>query len=80
MRTKPIKKPSIAAAEKRIIKAEISTLKKAIRKMDSDFSKFIKSTTRARKELDRKQARATTSLARETSAAKRRIGILEGRL
>lgn len=75
-----MKNKTIAAAEKRIIKTEISTLRNTIRKMDSDFGKFIKADARARKDLDRRHARATTAHTRETSAAKRRIGILEGRL
>ena len=77
MSTKP---KTIAAAEKRVIKNEISTLKKTVRKMDSDLRKFITATQRARKALDRQSIRAATSHKRETAAATRRIGILVGRL
>ena len=73
-------KTTIAAAEKRVIKNEITTLKKALRRITSDSVKEAKRIDLARKELDRRYIRVAKSYDRESKAACRRIAILEGRL
>lgn len=76
----PAKKTSISTAEKRVIKAEIKTLKRAVRKITSDSVIEAKRIDRAREELDRQYLRVSKSYDRETKSACRRISILEGRL
>ena len=78
MSTKP--KTTIAAAEKRVLKAEITTLKKAVRKVQQDARAEANNIARAHKALDRKYLRLLNACKRETKAATRRISILQGRL
>ena len=73
-------KTTIAVAEKCVIKNEITTLKKALRRITSDSVKEAKRIDRARKDLDRQYIRVAKSYDRESKAASRRIAILEGRL
>lgn len=77
MSTKPT---TIAAAEKKVIKSEISTLKRALRKINSDTAKEHKRIATVRRQLDRDAARLTRAHTSETAAATRRIAILQGRL
>lgn len=79
MPTKP-KSKTIAAAEKRVIKKELTGLKKAVRQITAASIKEAKRIDRARKELDRQSHRNAAAFNRETAAANRRIGILEGRI
>jgi len=79
MATKP-KTTTIAAAEKRVVKAEITTLKKAVCKIKKDAATETNSILRAHKLLDRQYLSICKATTRETKAATRRIAILEGRL
>jgi predicted nucleic acid-binding Zn-ribbon protein len=79
MPAKP-KAKTLAAAEKRVIKNEISTLKKAVRRITSDCLKEADRIDRERKHLDRQYTRIAKAFNRETNAANRRLAILEGRL
>ncbi len=87
----PAKKTTIATAEKRVIKSEISTLKKALRKVQTDCNKEL---SRAKREdaADRAaalkrhnkflkfHARVKKAGHRGSASIERRVAILEGRL
>lgn len=87
----PAKKTTIATAEKRVIKAEISGLKKSRSKIQTDCNKEL---GRAKREdaADRAaalkrhnkflklHARVKKAMHRECDSIERRIAILEGRL
>ena len=76
--------PTIAAAEKRVIKHEMRTLGRAYRKILADAGKAGKSARReilaAERKFDQTLRRIDKSVARETKAIERRMAILEGRL
>ena len=76
----PAKKTTIATAEKRIIKAEISITRKALRKIVADRKKEQRRIAGEIRKLERCYTKATNSCRRESEAATRRIAILEGRL
>lgn len=69
----PAKKTTIAAAEKRVIKAEIRTLRKNHAKLTADWR-------REQKRLDRLKAQADKRVERESITIIRRLSILNGRL
>lgn len=71
---------TIATAEKRVIKHEIATLKKAQRKVVSDRKKEQNRITREIEKLDRQSLNVSKATAREFERITRRIHILQGRL
>jgi hypothetical protein len=75
-----MKKQTIATAEKRVIKAEISTLKRAAKKISADTTKEYRRIIKAHHALDRETQRISKSCDRETAAINRRLAILTGRL
>lgn len=74
------KKTTIDAAEKRVIKAEISTHKKALRKVDSDRKKEQTRILGEIRKQERLYTKITNTCRREGKAICRRLAILEGRL
>lgn len=74
------RKTTIAAAEKRSIKSEISTLKKAHRKIDSDFIAEDKRIGREIQKLKTQHLRALKSTRLEMHKITRRLSILQARL
>jgi len=76
----PAKPRTIAAAEKRVITHEISTLKKAARKIIADDSKEQKRLLAEERKLTRLSFLSVRAKDREIKAITRRIAILEGRL
>lgn len=74
------KPKTIAAAEKRVIKSEITSLRKAVRKILADRKQAQSAILREIRGLERKYTKITNSCRRESEAATRRIAILEGRL
>lgn len=76
----PAKKTTIAAAEKRVIKAEIATMKRNLRKVHSDCRRERKAYGQLLRQWDTKLKRLNKTEARELASATRRIAILEGRL
>lgn len=76
----PTKTTTLATAEKRVIKAEISTLKKAVRKVDADRKKEQSRITTEIRKLERLYTKNTNASNRAKASAIRRLGILEGRL
>ena len=76
----PAKKTTIATAEKRVIKAEIATLKRASRKVASDHIAAHKKLAAEQRRINRDFARLDRSEQRAGSAIARRLAILEGRL
>ena len=73
-------KPSITTAEKRQIKSELSTLRKASRKLIDDHKAARKMIARQQREIDLKTKRLIKSEASEMAAINRRTAILQGRL
>ena len=76
----PAKKTTIATAEKRVIKAELSTLKKAVRKIEADHRTEQTRINKESRNLERLSIKSTNASQRAKSTAVRRIAILEGRL
>ena len=76
----PAKKTTIATAEKRIIKAEISTLKRAARKVDADRKKEQRRITTEIHKLERLYTKNTNASRTAGKTILRRLAILEGRL
>lgn len=74
------KKTTIAAAEKRVITAEISTLKKALRKVDADRKKEQSRITTEIRKLERLYTKNTNASRTAGKGIIRRLAILEGRL
>jgi hypothetical protein len=79
MPTKP-KSTSIAAAEKRTIKAEIKALQRSLSTMDRTASKEIAANNRAILKLQKAGDRLYVAYSRDTDKTHRRIAILQGRL
>lgn len=73
-------KNSISSAEKRQIKSELATLKKAARKVVSDHKAARKLIAKQQREIDLKTKRLIKSEALEMAAINRRTAILQGRL
>ena len=76
----PAKKTTIASAEKRVIKAEISTLKRAARKVDADRKKEQRRITTEIRKLERLYTKNTNASRTAGLGILRRLAILEGRL
>jgi DNA-binding transcriptional regulator GbsR (MarR family) len=76
----PAKKTTIQAAEKRVIKAEIATLKKAFRKVDADRKKEQSRITTEIRKLERLYTKNTNASRTACLTILRRLAILEGRL
>jgi DNA-binding transcriptional regulator GbsR (MarR family) len=76
----PAKKTTIQAAEKRVIKAEIATLKKAFRKVDADRKKEQSRITTEIRKLERLYTKNTNASRTAGLTILRRLAILEGRL
>lgn len=76
----PAKKTTIAAAEKRVIKAEIATLKRASRKVDADRKKEQGRITTEIRKLERLYTKNTNASRNAGKTILRRLAILEGRL
>jgi len=80
----PAKKTTIAAAEKRVIKAEIAALKKASLKVTADFRSEEKAVFAAWKKADKAvhlfQARRANQKPKQLAVIDKRIAILTGRL
>lgn len=78
------KKPTIATAEKRVIRAELATLKKAAARVVADFRREKQAVWDRWKKADREvhkfQARAAKQQPRQLAAIDKRIAILTGRL
>lgn len=75
-----MKATTIAAAEKRTVKHEISTLNRALKKLRSDFRKEHRKSAAAMRKLELHTARLSRSEIRESAAITRRLAILSGRL
>jgi hypothetical protein len=75
-----MKNKSLAAIYKRQIKTELTTLKKAARKVIADHKAARKLITRQQREIDLKTKRLIKSESLEMAAINRRIAILQGRL
>lgn len=73
-------KTTIAAAEKRVIKAEIAGLKKAAKKVSSDHKSERAKLFAEQRRIERDFMRLNRTENRELSAITRRLGILQGRL
>ncbi|MEI6169340.1 MAG: hypothetical protein WCS52_19325 [bacterium] len=71
---------TIATAEKRVIKAEITTLRKALRKVALDCKRETRKGVLAKGKIDKEIKRIAAILKRETAAVYRRLSILQGRL
>ena len=76
----PAKTTTIRSAEKRVIKAEIRSLKKARREIVSSYLKESKRITADARKAARSFAQVTKSMRRESASVDRRISILQGRL
>lgn len=78
------KPKTIAAAERRQIRAELKQLDAVKRKISKDFSDELKRLTAARdkaqRDLNTFNARREKQLPRLTASANRRIDLLKGRL
>lgn len=76
----PAKTTTIATAEKRVIKAEIATLKRASRKVDADRKKEQGRITAEIRKLERLYTKNTNASRNAGKTILRRLAILEGRL
>ena len=80
----PAKQTTIATAEKRVIKAEITSLKKASLKVSADFRTEQKAVFATWKKADKAihifQARQAKQLPKQLAVIDKRIAILTGRL
>ena len=76
----PAKTTTIATAEKRVIKAEIATLKRASRKVDADRKKEQQRITTEIRKLERLYTKNTNASRNAGKTILRRLAILEGRL
>jgi len=76
----PSKETTLATAEKRVIKAELTTLQKALRKVASDCRRARKVQTEIQRKSKLKLARLEKSESSLTTHITRRIAILEARL
>lgn len=76
----PAKNTTIATAEKRVIKAEIATLKRASRKVDFDRKKEQRRIANEIRKLERLYTKNTNASRNAGKAILRRLAILEGRL
>jgi ribosomal protein L20 len=76
----PAKTTTIRTAEKRVIKGEIRSLKKARREIDSAYTKELNRITAVIRQADMSAKRAMKKLRSETASVDRRISILQGRL
>lgn len=74
------KQPSLAAAQKRAIKKEITTHERGLKKSAASLMQELKKIKRAHKALDRHADRLIKARVREVIAVNRRISILQGRL
>jgi hypothetical protein len=74
------KPKAVSAAEKRQIKSEIATRKKALRKVATDCRRERKAYAALRRQWEIKIKRLDNSEAREIAKNNRRIAILEARL
>jgi hypothetical protein len=74
------KKSTIATAEKRVIKAEIATHKKAWNKVFKDCSTARRKLFAEKLKIDRELKRIDKAQERERLTICRRIAILQGRL
>ena len=74
------KKQTVKAAEKRVIKSEISTLTRARRKLSSDFRKERKTLDSTLRKIAIRQRQLDKSETTETASIDRRIAILRARL
>ena len=76
----PARKQTIAAAEKKAIKAEISTLKKNHRLATRDLNTSTRIIDREIKKLSSLHNRRLASTTREQAKINRRLAILQARL
>ena len=80
----PAKKTTIAAAEKRVIKAEMKTLGRNYQKLLSDALKTEKAARKefavAQRKYKATMARIDKAVPRATAKIERRVAMLEGRL
>ncbi len=76
----PANKTTNAAAEKRVLKAEIATWKKAARKVAADRKKEQSRITTEIRKLERLYTKTTNACRSAEKNIFRRIAILEGRL
>ena len=72
----PTKKQTITAAEKRTIKAEISNLNKAHRKIDNEYMSHSRRIAKEIKKLEKSEDQFLASAERELSQIQRRLAIL----
>jgi Skp family chaperone for outer membrane proteins len=76
----PAKPKTIASAEKRQIKAEISTRRKSLHKIQKDCVAEETRLSREIRKIEGRRKKLSKAYERESSAICRRISILQGRL